>query len=130
MNRMPTKRNILVVDDDLSIRKVLFKALEYEYEVSTLPSGLQLTEVIESFLPDLIILDVMLPWRDGFTLCKSIKESDRWRSIPVLFLTGKGTNQDFATGIKMGADAYLTKPFTIKNLLKKVSELLSRAGKL
>jgi len=94
--------------------------------VDTLPSGLQLRDVLEGDSPDLIILDVMLPWKNGFELCRSIKSSPRWSNIPILFLTGRTTDADFAKGIGVGADGYLTKPFKLAELTEKISALLQR----
>ena len=119
------KPRVLVVDDDLLVRKFLLETLQRRnFEVDTLPSGVQLSEVLEGSPPDLIILDVMMPWKNGLELCKSIKAHERWKSIPVLFLTGKRTDEDFAAGIRAGCDGYLTKPFTVKGLVQKISELL------
>lgn len=119
------KRHILIVDDDLSLRKLLTEVLQREYEVETLPSGLHLPEVLNGNPPDLIILDVMLPWKNGFDICRSVKSHSGWKNIPVLFLSGRRKTEDFQMGAEMGADAYLTKPFIVKDLLNKISELLA-----
>jgi len=126
--QLHAKPRILVVDDDLGLRRFLTEALRRRYNVDTLPTGIQLAEVLNGNLPDLIILDVMLPWLNGFELCKTIKTNPQWKHIPVLFLTGKRSNEDFAMGLKMGADGYLTKPFSMKELSENVQELLSGAG--
>ena len=116
---------ILVVDDDILTRELMVEAFDRrKYQVETLPSGLQLTEVLEEKSPDLIILDVSLPWKNGFDLCHDIKSNARWKDIPVLFMTGRRANSDRAQGREAGADGYLTKPFTLKELTEKVSELL------
>jgi len=121
------KPRILVVDDDLAMRQYLTEALERRgYQVDTLPSGIQMTDVLEGSPPDLVILDVILPWKNGFDLCKAIKANQRWKNIPVVFLTAKRSDQDLAAGLRMGADGYLTKPVTIKELAEKVSSLLPR----
>jgi DNA-binding response OmpR family regulator len=123
----PACPRILVVDDDIQMRKLLTEVLDgRKYRVDTLPSGLQLTDVLEGDSPDLIILDIMLPWKNGFELCRSVKSSPRWRNIPILFLTGRTADSDFAKGIRMGADGYLTKPFKLAELTEKVSALLHR----
>ena len=116
---------ILVVDDDILTRELMMEAFDHrKYQVETLPSGLQLTEALEGNSPDLIILDVSLPWKNGFDLCHSIKSDVRWKNIPVLFMTARRANSDRAQGREAGADGYLTKPFTLKELTEKVSELL------
>jgi len=123
------KARVLVVDDDLLIRQCVTDILKHRhYEVDSLPNGIQLEAVLEQDPPDLIVLDIKLPWKDGFELCKSIKANERWRTIPVLFLTGKRTDEDFAEGIQTGCDGYLTKPFTVKDLTEKISELLKLSG--
>jgi len=119
------KSRVLVVDDDLEMRQFLSEALERrDFAVDTLPSGIQLNEALEGNPPDLIILDVVMPWKNGFELCKGIKDHVRWKDIPVLFVTGKRTDEDLAQGTRMGCNGYLTKPFTIKELMQKVSALL------
>ncbi len=123
----PALSRILVVDDDIQVRKLLVEALDpRKYQVETLPSGLQLTDALKEESPDLVILDVSLPWRDGFDLCQSIKSNPRWKDTPVLFLTGRRAPADRARGLSAGADGYLTKPFRLDDLASKVSQLLER----
>ena len=121
----PTVCRILVVDDDIQVRRLLVEALDpSKYQVETLPSGLQLVDALEEKSPDLVILDVSLPWRNGFDLCRSMKSDPRWKNTPVLFLTARRTPTDRANGFEAGAEGYLTKPFRLEELASKVSQLL------
>jgi DNA-binding response OmpR family regulator len=117
--------SILLVDDDARLREIVGMALEGEgYGVRTVPSAEEAVHVLEQHEPDLLILDVMLPGRDGFELCREI----RTRSpVPILMLTAKTDTVDVVVGLESGADDYVTKPFVTKELVARIRALLRRA---
>jgi DNA-binding response OmpR family regulator len=126
MPQPPTKKLILVVDDDQAIRDMVGKALRAKgYEVLLAADGLEASEVLGGMggrPPDLLICDVMMPNFDGFTLAKLVKAHAELRTMPIIFLTAKTQAKDLATGISLGARHYVTKPFSIKDLLDKVEK--------
>ena len=123
------KHRLLVVDDEPSIAKIVRKQLEVAgYEVTVAVDGLEgLTKARET-LPELIVLDVMLPKMNGVEVCSTLKQDPKTQRIPILMLTAKAQRQDQETGLQAGADAFLTKPFQLEELLDKVKTLLDRAG--
>lgn len=120
----PVKKLVLVVDDDESIRGMVGKALQAKgYDVMLAKDGLEASEMLGK-KPDLLICDVMMPNFDGFTLAKLVKAHTELRTMPIIFLTAKAQPKDVATGISLGARHYLTKPFSIKDLLDKVDKTI------
>ncbi len=119
-------KTILVVDDEPDIRLVLQARLEAAgYNVETAATGLEALNRIRTQPPDLVILDLMLPGMDGFAVCALLKRDQRFSRIPIIILTARSQTQDRKTGTDLGADAYLTKPFQSKDLLEKISQLLT-----
>jgi DNA-binding response OmpR family regulator len=120
--------SILLVDDDARLREIVGMALEGEgYGVRTAASAEEASDILQGHEPDLLILDVMLPGRDGFELAREI----RTRSpVPILMLTAKTDTIDVVVGLESGADDYVTKPFVTKELVARIRALLrrSRAG--
>lgn len=117
---------ILAVEDDPQMLSLLRRGLTYEgYQVDTAPSGEDALEKLEVAVPDLLILDVMLPGMDGTEVCKRLRQ---FSSAPVLMLTAKRTVQDKVAGFGSGADDYLVKPFALEELLLRVKSLLRRSG--
>ncbi len=121
----PHRRRILVVDDDPVVRRIVLELLNSRYNVVTASTGVQLPELLKKHQPDLVILDVMLPWINGFELCRILKTTSQGQDIPVLFLTGCKEKDDLLTGKEVGASAYLTKPFYAKDLYREVDRLLA-----
>ena len=123
----PIEASIVVVDDEPSIRELLVASLHFAgFEVNTAASGSEAIEVIEKTQPDLIVLDVMLPKRNGFDIVRELRaQKDQ---TPVLLLTAKDEVQDKVTGLDCGADDYLTKPFFTEELLARVRALSRRQG--
>jgi DNA-binding response OmpR family regulator len=121
------KKHIIVVEDDAHIRLGLCDALRGEgYEVSDCRDGLEAGPLIKQTNPDLVILDIMLPGKSGFDLCREIRAGkDR---VPILMLSAKGQEIDKVVGLELGADDYVTKPFGVRELLARVQALLRRAG--
>jgi DNA-binding response OmpR family regulator len=118
----PTKKRILVADDDQAIRNMVGKALQAKgYDVMLAKDGLEASEMLGK-KPDLLICDVMMPNFDGFTLAKLVKTHAELRTMPIIFLTAKTQPKDLAAGISLGARHYVTKPFSIVDLLDKVEK--------
>jgi DNA-binding response OmpR family regulator len=123
-----TKGKILVVDDEIYIVHILDFSLGMEgYEVVTALDGEQALEKLHSERPDLIVLDIMMPKLDGYEVCKAIKSSPQTRHIPVILLSAKGRNVDQKLGFDVGADDYITKPFSPRKLVERINQLLGQA---
>ncbi len=121
---MPTK--ILVIEDDTNIAELLRLYLTKEgFEVSLAPDGGKGITEFERFAPDLVLLDLMLPVMDGWEVCREIRSTSK---TPIIMLTAKGETVDKVTGLEMGADDYVVKPFEIKELLARIRAVLRRYG--
>jgi two-component system, OmpR family, alkaline phosphatase synthesis response regulator PhoP len=119
------KYSILIVEDEESLQEALKLNLEIEnYEVSCAYNGTTAIEMVRKEYFDLIILDVMLPEMDGFTVCETIRVQQN--NVPILMLSAKGTSADRVMGLKKGADDYLTKPFNLEELLLRVKNLINK----
>jgi DNA-binding response OmpR family regulator len=116
---------ILVVDDDPVVRRIILELLNNRYTVILASTGVQLPDLLQRHRPNLVILDVMLPWVNGFELCRIIKTHEQGQETPVLFLTSCKEKEDLMTGREVGGAAYLTKPFYAKDLYKEVERLLA-----
>jgi len=122
-----SKVSILVVEDDPSILFGLSEVFEAEgFEVSGCERGDQAEKMIAESLPDLIVLDVMLPGKNGYQICKSLRDGKC--RVPILMLTSKGQEIDKVVGLDAGADDYVTKPFGVRELVARVNALLRRSG--
>ncbi|MGQ4647547.1 response regulator transcription factor RpaB [Lyngbya aestuarii] len=121
------RSKILVVDDEAALRRILKTRLSMVgYNVVTAPDGEQALEVFWKEAPDLVVLDVMMPKYDGYYVCKELrKESD----VPIIMLTALGDVADRITGLQMGADDYLVKPFSPKELEARINSILRRLQK-
>ena len=123
-----SKGKVLVVDDEIYIVHILDFSLGMEgYEVVTALDGEQALEKVSSEKPDLIVLDIMMPKLDGYEVCKSIKSDPATRQIPVILLSAKGRNVDQKMGFDVGADDYITKPFSPRKLVERINQLLGQA---
>jgi two-component system alkaline phosphatase synthesis response regulator PhoP len=123
------KGKILVVDDEIYIVHILDFSLAMEgYEVLTALDGEQALEKARSEQPDLIVLDIMMPKLDGYETCKMLKADDRTRHIPVILLSAKGRHSDQKVGFEVGADDYITKPFSPRKLVERINTLLGQMG--
>jgi two-component system OmpR family response regulator len=121
---------VLTVDDEEHITELIAMALGFNgFEVSRASSGREALAAIEVRRPDLIILDVMLPDLDGFEVARRLRTSDRTGTkVPVIFLTAKDTTADKVEGLRLGVDDYVTKPFSIEELIERVKAVLRRSG--
>ena len=117
--------SIVVVDDEPSIRELLVASLHFAgFEVETAASGSEAFEVIERVKPDLIVMDVMLPDIDGFTVTRRIRQNGI--KVPVLFLTARDDTQDKIMGLTVGGDDYVTKPFSLEEVVARIRAILRR----
>ncbi len=121
---------VYVIEDDEDINELLVYNLEKEgYQVEPFYSSNPAYEAIKSKKPDIIILDIMLPDMDGLELCKLLKSDKQTENIPVIMLTAKSTEIDKIVGLELGADDYITKPFSIRELLARIKAILRRTKK-
>ncbi len=122
------KENILIVDDEEDVLELLRYNLEKNgYRIEAAVSGEEAITKARAKLPDLIILDLMLPGIDGLEVCKKLKGDTKTENIPVIMLTAKGEESDIITGLELGAEDYITKPFSPKVLIARVRRILQRA---
>ncbi len=120
-------RRILIVDDEPNILLSLdFLMRKSGYSVLLARNGNEALEHIQQSKPDLILLDIMMPDVDGYEICQKTKSNPDTSHIKIIFLTAKSKESDIAKGLEMGADAYITKPFTNKNLLEQVKTILEK----
>jgi len=120
-------KRILVVDDDPDICSLIKTALIFkEYEVAIANDGFEAATMAAQYLPDLIILDVMMPKMDGFRVCRNLRQMEEFRETPIVFLTAKDSESDEEWGKRMGGTCYLTKPLDMKLLLSTVQECLEQ----
>ena len=124
---MPKK--VLIVDDEPSIIVALqFLMEENGYITLVAFSGEEAMEAVAKHHPDLILLDVMLPVVDGFEVCQRVRENPEWKDTRIVLLTALGSDANITKGLDLGADAYVTKPFSNADLVAKVKELLECHG--
>ncbi|MCU7809531.1 MAG: response regulator [Candidatus Thiodiazotropha sp. (ex Semelilucina semeliformis)] len=120
---MPKK--ILIVDDEPNIvLSVEFLMKRSGYDVVTATDGQQALDLLAEVDPDLMILDVMMPRKNGFEVCAEIRADQQFLKLPILMLSAKGREAEVKKGLSLGAVAYITKPFSTHELVEKVSELL------
>ena len=119
---------VLVVEDDPGVRRMLELMLAAEgYEAESASDGREALHRLDAPPPDLVILDVMMPGADGFTVLRELRTRDGWETVPVVVTTALGTDQDMWQGWQSGADYYLVKPFSIEELRAIVVRLLTAA---
>ena len=124
------KGNILIVEDDEDILELVKYNLTKEgYKISFEVSGEGALSFLSSKTPDLILLDIMLPEIDGLEICRTIKSDSKLKAIPIIMVTARGEESDIVSGLEMGADDYITKPFSPKVLLARIKTVLRRKSK-
>lgn len=117
---------ILVADDEPNIVISLEYLMKREgYTVLVARDGQEALDMIARDRPDLVLLDVMMPKKSGFEVCQAVRASEELQATRILMLTAKGRDTDLAKGLALGADAYMTKPFSTRELVQKVAEMLA-----
>ena len=125
---MASQDHILIVDDDAEIRGLIREYLQkHGYRVATAANGRELRSAAQTAPPDLIVLDLMLPGEDGLELCRELRTDS---NVPIIMLTARGDETDRIVGLEMGADDYLPKPFSPRELLARIKSVLRRARAL
>ena len=122
------KKKILIIDDEMNVARMAMLCLEdtgkYEVEIET--EGEKALEAAKKFAPDLILLDLMIPGTSGFQICKDLKASERFSSIPIIILSAKKDESDKVAGLDSGADDYIVKPFSVNELDSRIRAVLRR----
>ena len=117
--------SVLVVDDEPHILHSLeFLMKREDYDVRVARDGEAALQAIDERCPDLILLDVMMPKRDGYSVCQTIRANPAWKDLRVIMLTAKGRDIEREKGLALGADDYITKPFSTRDLLELVKQYL------
>lgn len=125
-----SKKKILIIDDEAAFGRMAKLRLEEtgKYEVRVETEGEEAIAAVRKFEPDLILLDIMMPGTSGFKICKELKEKEKLSSIPVIILSGKKDESDKVSGLDIGADDYIVKPFSASELDSRIRAVLRRAG--
>ena len=127
---MGDKQSVYIVEDDASIRELEIYALKNsEFEVTGFESGRSLMAQLEIKVPDIILLDIMLPEEDGLAILGTIRQTGAYADIPVIMVTAKGAEYDKVKGLDAGADDYVTKPFGMMELISRIKAVLRRSAK-
>lgn len=122
--------NLLVIEDDQIVVHTIERILRKDYRVRVASSGIEGLQAARREIPDLVILDVIMPGMDGFTVCKEMRQDIILSDVPILFLTAKTRDEDKIAGLSAGADDYLGKPFNIDELLLRVKAILRRTQRM
>ena len=121
-------KKILIADDEPNIVAALEFLLQRNgYEVHIARNGEEALKLVEDCNPDLVLLDVMMPVRSGYDVCTRIRERADWRHIKIIMLSAKGRDAEINKGLSIGADLYVTKPFSTRELMGKIKELLDQS---
>jgi two-component system, OmpR family, alkaline phosphatase synthesis response regulator PhoP len=122
---------ILVVEDEPAVRELLVGALEFSnFDVIEAENGAEGVEETKKNMPDLIIMDVRMPIMTGFEACQILKAEESTKNIPVIFLSAYGQDAEVNTGLGLGAEEYLLKPFEVSNLIGLIKNVLRKHGKI
>jgi DNA-binding response OmpR family regulator len=122
---------ILVAEDERDIRDLIVFTLQIaDYKVVEVPNGEEAVKKALEVKPDLILMDVRMPKMTGFEACKALKQQEKTKDIPVIFLSAKGQEAEISTGLDLGAEEYFLKPFAPDELINRVNKILSKYGKL
>jgi len=121
-------KRVLIADDEPNIVASLEFLMEQAgYEVKVAANGQEALELVAAFRPDLVLLDVMMPGKNGYEICQSLKSDPATRAVKVVMLSAKGRDIEVAKGLDLGADAYVTKPFSTRELVARVRDMLGAA---
>jgi len=123
-------KRVLIVDDEKNIvipLEFLLEQAGYRHKVAR--DGAEAMDLIDKFSPNLVLLDVMMPRINGFEVCRRIRENSQWANIKIIMLTAKGQEAEMKKGLALGANAYISKPFSTKLLMQKIDDCLKDDGK-
>jgi len=118
------KKTVLIADDEVNILNLIKLNLGDEYNYIEAMDGLEVLQKLEHETPDIILLDIMMPKMDGFTVCKRIKQNPKTKDIPIVFISAKSEEQDVLYGIDIGASAYVTKPFNKQDISEIIKSII------
>jgi DNA-binding response OmpR family regulator len=120
------KRKILIADDEPNIVAALeFLLKRAGYDVRVAANGEEALALVESYAPDLVLIDIMMPLKSGYEVCQKMRERPEWRHIRIVMVTAKGREAEVSKGMSLGADLYVTKPFSTQELLAAIDRLLA-----
>lgn len=123
-------RKILIVEDEVSISELLkYNLIKNGFHVNCVYDGLNIIENVKSFNSELVLLDLMLPEKDGFEICKELSENDSTKDIPIIILSSKSREFDKVLALELGADDYICKPFSINELIARINAVFRRMEK-
>lgn len=123
------KEKVLIVEDEADIRELMRYNLEREgYQIHECASAEEAKVCLETYSPDIILLDLMLPGTDGFALCRKLRSWEKTAGVPVIMVTARNEDADIVAGLEVGADDYITKPFSARILLARVKAVLRRCA--
>jgi len=121
-------RKVLIADDEPNIVAAIeFLLKQRGYDVYTAADGSEALRAVERVVPDLVVLDVMMPKTSGYEVCQTIRKRAEWRHIKILMLSAKGRDAEVVKGVAIGADLYVTKPFSTRELMARIDGLLGTA---
>lgn len=123
-------RKVLIADDEPNI----VTALEYllrrnGYDVRVATNGEEALALVETYLPDVVLLDIMMPVKSGYEVCQRMRQRSEWRDIKIVMLSAKGREAEVSKGVSLGADLYITKPFSTQELIETINRLFDREGR-
>ena len=122
-----TPRKVLIADDEPNIVTALdFLLRRHGYDVKVATNGDEALALVESYAPDLVLLDVMMPVKSGYEVCQRMRERPEWRSIRIVMLSAKGREAEVSKGVSLGADLYITKPFSTHALIEAIDGLFAK----
>lgn len=120
-------KTVLIVDDEIHIQELIkFNLTKNGFDVITCGDGIEALKIVENEKPDIILLDLMLPGMDGLEVCKKIRRTPGIEDIPIIMITAKGEELDKILGLELGADDYITKPFSVRELVARVKAMFRR----
>jgi DNA-binding response OmpR family regulator len=120
-----SKRKVLIADDEPNIVTALeFLLKRSGYDVRAVSNGEEALAAIESYVPDVVLLDVMMPVKNGYEVCQRMRERPEWRHIRIVMLSAKGREAEVSKGLSLGADLYITKPFSTQELIAAIDGLV------
>ncbi len=120
------KKKILIADDETAIHKLLPVVLASEFDIIHAYNGRETLELIDNEQPDLVVLDIMMPIKDGRDICRDLKKNPKTKNIKVLMLSGRAEQHDRILGLELGADDYMTKPVSLNHLVTRIKKMFEK----